>query len=326
MHPSPELVGMIAAIREARFIHGLTCLHCDARCVQRWGSFSGRQRYRCGSCARTFSDLTGSAAAYLKKVELLADYARRMPEARSVRYEGRRMKIDKDTALRWRHRLLNGIPEHGELLTVGVSGIVEVADSPFDCVRRPRARSRESWRPPPMRFIVMRDRRRLTYQERCPQERMSSHDFEAATVMLNSGATVVTTTGHLGPVATAIRRRRIDGRELFFRRGYRGPLRITTLYHTRNVLEFIRREKRWLKRFRGVSGRRAHLYLSWFEMVDPTTRSATFEELLMWPVLMELGVRRPEHQQFSGTESGRRGDLPQTGPAVSRRPPSARVD
>ena len=315
MHPSPEVVTVVAAIREARFIHGRTCVHCDARCVQRWGSFSGRQRYRCASCARTFSDLTGSAAAYLKKLELLPGYARRMSEARSVRYEGRRMQIDKDTALRWRHRLLDNVPEHGELLTVGVSGIVEVADSPFDCVRRPRPRTCESWRPPPMRFIVMRDRRRLTYQERCPQRRMSSHDFEAATAMLNSGATVVTSAGHLGPVATAIRRRRIAGRELYFRRGYRGAAPVTTLYHTRSVLEFIRREKRWLKRFRGVSRRWAHLYLWWFEMVDPATRSPTFEELLMWPVLMELGVRCSGHQQFPGTESGGEWGPPQSRPA-----------
>lgn len=234
------------------------------------------------------------------------------------------MQIDKDTALRWRHRLLDNAPEHGELLTVGVSGIVEVADSPFDCVRRPRARSRESWRPPPMRFIVMRDRRRLTYQERCPQRRMSSHDFEAATVMLNSGATVVTSAGHLGPVATAIRRRQIAGRELHFRRGYRGSAPVTTLYHTRNVLEFIRREKRWLKRFRGVSGRWAHLYLWWFEMVDPATRSPTFEELLMWPVFMEMGVRCPGHQQFPGTESGGPvGTSPEpAGGPITLRPPA----
>lgn len=300
MHAHPETIAIVAAIREARFIHGVTCVHCDARCIQRWGTFSGRQRYRCGSCLRTFSDLTNTAAYYLKKVQLLKAYVRCLPEARSVRYEGRRMQIDKDTALRWRHRLLGSVPEHGELLTVGISGIVEVAESAFNCVRRRRAQRWDPWRPPPLTIVVLRDRRRLTYQQRCAVQRVTSHEFEAVSVMINRGATVVTAAGHLGPVATAVRRRRLAGIDLHFRRGGREAPPHTRLHHTRNVLEFIRREKRWLKRFRGVSPRWIEVYLSWFELVDPTTRAPAFEELLMWPVLLEVGNRPPSTNSSRG--------------------------
>jgi transposase-like protein len=289
MTPTPDLQtrDILDAIREARFIHGVTCVRCHARCVQRWGTFAGRQRYRCGSCLRTFSDLTGTAASYLKKVNRLVAYVRLMPEARSVRCDGRRMGIDKDTALRWRHRLLHNAPQHSELITVGLAGIVEVVESRFNCVRRPRARWWDVERVAPATVVVMRDRRRLTYQERSGTRRFFAADYECAFAMLRDPATVVSTVGPVGSAACAVTRARRRGRDLFYRTAAPAGRLSGRLHHARGVIEFVLREKRWLRRFRGVSARWLRIYLFWFEMVDPLTRAPDFAELLMWPVFVD---------------------------------------
>ncbi len=96
----------ITALREARFAEGLWCVHCESRRVQRWGYAHGRQRYRCKACRRTFSDLTGTPLAYSKRAELWGAYALWMLEGISVREAARRLGINKDTAFRWRHRIL----------------------------------------------------------------------------------------------------------------------------------------------------------------------------------------------------------------------------
>ncbi|HEX7089548.1 MAG TPA: IS1595 family transposase [Longimicrobiales bacterium] len=96
----------IGALREARFAEGLWCVHCESRQVQRWGYAHGRQRYRCKACRRTFSDLTRTPLAYSKRAELWGEYARRMLEGISVREAAKWLGINKDTAFRWRHRIL----------------------------------------------------------------------------------------------------------------------------------------------------------------------------------------------------------------------------
>ncbi|MBX6365468.1 MAG: IS1 family transposase, partial [Gemmatimonadetes bacterium] len=82
------------------------CPHCGGAPLIRWGAFSGRQRYRCKACGRTSSDLTGTALAYTKKLPLWGEFAAGMLEGESCRAGARRLGIDKTTAWRWRHRLL----------------------------------------------------------------------------------------------------------------------------------------------------------------------------------------------------------------------------
>ena len=106
--PTP-LEELLKRLRLARFRDGVRCPRCSCARVQRWGCFSGRQRYRCTGCRRTFSDLTGTPAAYIKKLELWPAYGRGMEEAESLRAAARRLGIHPSTAFRWRHRLLEGL-------------------------------------------------------------------------------------------------------------------------------------------------------------------------------------------------------------------------
>jgi transposase-like protein len=119
-----EIEELVREIRRARFARGVACPRCSSEEVGRWGGFSGRRRYRCRSCGRTFSDLTATPASYLKKLELLRPYAGCLRHSLSVRAAARTTGISPSTAFRWRHRLLPGLDaHHGETLT----GTVELS-------------------------------------------------------------------------------------------------------------------------------------------------------------------------------------------------------
>ncbi len=85
------------------------CAHCGGNRVQRWGHFSGRQRYRCLSCGRTFSDFTGTALSYLKRLDRWAVFCRRLHLAESVRRTAARIDVHRNTVFRWRHLALSSM-------------------------------------------------------------------------------------------------------------------------------------------------------------------------------------------------------------------------
>ena len=54
-------------IVEGRFAVAAACPHCKAERVSRHGHANGLQRYRCGTCGKTFSALTGTPLCGLHK-------------------------------------------------------------------------------------------------------------------------------------------------------------------------------------------------------------------------------------------------------------------
>src|SRR5262245_20926599 len=77
--------------RRTRFVRGVRCPRCGGSEVRRWGGFAGRQRFRCSSCARTFSDFTGTPLAYLKKIDRWPGHCASIEETESVRREAARL-------------------------------------------------------------------------------------------------------------------------------------------------------------------------------------------------------------------------------------------
>lgn len=99
----------ILLFRRERERSGLHCPHCDSNAVIRWGSFSGRRRYRCRSCPRTFSDLTHTAVAHLKRIDVWLTFCEGVESVETVRAGAKRLGVDPATTFRWRHRLLSSL-------------------------------------------------------------------------------------------------------------------------------------------------------------------------------------------------------------------------
>ena len=268
----------LAVLREARFAGGLHCVRCGSRQVQRWGRASGRQRYRCRTCGRTSSDLTGTPLAYCKHVELWGAYAEAMREGISVREAARRLGISKDTAFRWRHRLLAQLepatrPRPG--------GIVELEEVRFPYSEKGRRVSgrlprRRGLKPghqyregvPSVCAIVACDRAGGAASGLAGLHRPASAALRNWLLpLLARPCTIVGEAGPLSPYGIACAGTGIRYRRAVRSSGAPGP-RAFLLHSTGRARARAARLRAWLLRFRGVSTRYLEHYLRWHLAVD----------------------------------------------------------
>jgi transposase-like protein len=124
----------------------LDCPRCGCGRLHKWGRFSGRQRYRCLGCRRTFSDFTGTPLAYLKRVDRWEAYWELALGGASIRDTAARLGLHPSTCFRWRHRLLASVlaSESIELagrVRIGVTWIAYSEKGRRD-LRRPARRRR----------------------------------------------------------------------------------------------------------------------------------------------------------------------------------------
>jgi len=103
-----DLFAQVRAIRLAETSGA--CPHCrERKGIQRWGTFSGRQRYRCVPCGRTFSDLTGTLLAGSKRPDAWMAFIHEFHQARPLRDTARRIGVHRETVFRWRHAILRRV-------------------------------------------------------------------------------------------------------------------------------------------------------------------------------------------------------------------------
>lgn len=60
---------LINEMRETRFKEGFECPHCKSEHVVRFGEYNGRQRYRCKSCNKTFTDTKSNDGKHVKYLD-----------------------------------------------------------------------------------------------------------------------------------------------------------------------------------------------------------------------------------------------------------------
>lgn len=247
--------------RQARFGGRPNCPHCRADRVHRWGSFSGRRRYRCVACRRTFSDFTATPLASLKRIDRWPGFCQCTLATLTVRQTGARLGIDKNTAFRWRHRLLGALrADDNEPLT----GTVAVHET---WLAHSAKGNRRLNRP-------ARVRKALKRAEITPVWVIFAQDqtdrlASAVAGRLRPGASVLEHT--LGP-------RLPDPRELVSSVGPYGAVgtlavRMGVSYRRARtgdpIIGRLRRYavalRRWLRRFRGVATRYPAHYLAWYQ-------------------------------------------------------------
>ena len=144
--PTDDLSAKVGQDRIATF----GCPHRGGEQVHRWDHDSGRPRYRCTHCQKTFNPLTGTPLAGLHHLERWKDQARGLIGGESLAQAAIPCDVHPTTAFRWRHRFLATLNFDKP---ASLSGLVE-ADEAFilesfkgkrtDLPRKPRKR------PPPV--------------------------------------------------------------------------------------------------------------------------------------------------------------------------------
>lgn len=101
------------------------CCHCKSENIIKFGFYSGKRRYRCKDCGKTFSEFTGTSVYNIKKKHVWIPFIKLTLENKSIRYIAKQLPISHRTAFLWRHKLLNSL---NEIFVKEFKGIVEMDD------------------------------------------------------------------------------------------------------------------------------------------------------------------------------------------------------
>jgi transposase-like protein len=300
--PSPDpIIALIGRLRDSRFSRGLHCPRCRDEHATRWGTFSGRQRYRCRACRRTFSDLTGTPVAYSKKLELWPSYCATLADGLSVRRTATLLGIHPATAFRWRHALLRGLVQQDDEV---LEGLVELAFVRFvpsekgsrtlDRPARERGPGVGRWFAAKVEVVVVACDRRggcITAATGPSAGPAGTASLEVALEgRLGPAPMIACEQGRYGPAARYCRRRGgsfHDARALASAAHTRSSPRGTAcrrLTHVRTARACVERLGNWLIRFRGVASRYLPNYLVWHREVDRAWRMGIASVALRWPL------------------------------------------
>lgn len=278
-HPDPHLTSTIrylrftlAADHRAPLQDGSACPHCASERVQKWGRFAGRQRYRCRGCRRTFSTFTGTALHYLKRPRHWRPFLQCVDRRLTVRRSAALLDVNKDTALRWRHRLLEQWRKEPR---PHLEGRIKVGDfcMPHSAkgdrsgrLTRPPRRRGEPWTLPtfqtgPVTVLVAWDPSAAMIIESLGAHRIRQEDYDVHVRPRLGRVTEIV--GVSGPLCALAR----------FAFRLEAPYSAEKRSRFPTELAFVRRRlRRWLRPFHGVATRRLGNYLEWFRRRDAPGR------------------------------------------------------
>ena len=285
--PAPAKAGeqpLLSRVGQRR-IANFGCPHCGGDGVHRWGRASGKPRYRCTTCRKTFNPVTGTPLAGLHRPERWNDQAAALISGESLALAAKRCDVHPSTAFRWRHRFLAALNLDKP---PSLSGLVE-ADETFilesfkgkrtDLPRKSRKRggkaSKRGLSAEQIPVIVARDRTGATTDAVLPR-------LDAASMIAALGNTI-TRPAELccdgGSAITAFARRARIKFHILPAPGLPKPE--APDIHINNVNAYHGRLKEWMRHFHGVATKNIPSYLSWRRTIEALGGASTPEAWVM---------------------------------------------
>ena len=248
--------------RKLRFGRRPSCPRCGSSAVSKWGSFSGRRRYRCRDCTRTFSDFTGTPLSYIKKLDRWPLHCESALVDESLRREAALLGVHRNTTFRWRHRLLDGLRV---VDSAALSGVIALRETPFHFsekgsrkTRRPARRKRwpsgiHYFRAPAAWVTVALAQDGRVASAVCGGRRPTDGDYgRLLGGRLAEGARITSRHGELGAPALLARRLNLPHDK--------GSLRCK---ENDAASTYVSRLRGWIRRFHGVATKYLPNYLVW---------------------------------------------------------------
>lgn len=260
-------------VKEKRFNDGFFCPHCHSKNVVRNGHCGARQRFRCKSCEKAFTDLAGTPLHRIRYKDKLFRSLRCMLEGYSLPRTAKEVGVSIPTAFYWRHKILGALRHFKD---EQLSGIVEADDTYLrysekgdrDLERLPRKRGSKAKRPgineEQVCVMVARDRNDNTVSEVVTQGRPSAKELAAVLGDNILQGSVLCIDKHPSLRKFA----RLQGFACQQLNRSQNMRVVKGLYHIQNVNAYHSRFKTWLRRFNGVSTQYLSNYLHWFEFID----------------------------------------------------------
>ena len=271
-----ELAEIISQVNKAqltakRFENGVICPICGKKHIQKFGSSSGIQRYRCKDCGKTFTEYTKTVFFSTKKdYNTWFQYIELMMTGLSLAKIANKLNMSVLTAFRWRHKILNAIKK--QLSQSQVNGVVQ-ADETFLL---------ESHKGKHIDGIISRKRggvanyRGISHQQVgimvaidgdknivadiYGKGRLTTQQIEGVLGQKIQDESILVTDYHKSYIKFA------ESHHLQHKRIARGKYK-NGEYHINNVNSYHKGFKDFMKSFNGVSTRYLANYINWFSWI-----------------------------------------------------------
>jgi transposase-like protein len=265
----------------------VNCGHCGSDKYVKNGRKNDLQRYKCKSCGREFNQLTGTPLARLRKKGRWLKYSECLNKGYSVRKAATTVGVDKKTSFKWRHKFLKNA---NMLFATKLNGIVESKETSFKysekgakAIRHPEklgtdvyvlaSVDRDSWVTTPIIDSFEIDSIKAEFKTQIANDSL---------MFLNGGDCVEKFVNDQKCNYVALNSQNVH----------------KSYEHIRNVQEYIKSLKLWMKRFRGVATKYLNNYLSWFRELFEYLMDVPEKVLLVRAKSVE---RFPYHPFLSNT-------------------------
>jgi len=260
-------------LRESKFSTGRTCPHCSSTHVIMFGTFKGRQRYRCrnSNCKKTFSDFTHSPLARTHYPEKWILFAECMLKNKTLRKTSKEIHIALSTAFYWRHKLLKALQK---LELVPFEGITEADETFFLFSEKGRRNIKNITGRDPRHRGGVASKRGLSHEQVCvmvafDRDKDRTVSKVACTGMISKesidrvigpfvGDNTVLCTDANRVYRPYCRDKNIQLVQLKKDQKKHG------IYHVQNVNSYHSQLKTWVRVFNGVASKYLDGYLAWF--------------------------------------------------------------
>ena len=251
------------------------CPHCGDNKYVKFGFKSNSQRYKCKSCARSFTEFTGTWMAGIHSKDKLDAYLALMMEEKSLDKIKTALSMNKKTAFDWRHKILASLSNTD---TDDFTGITESDETFFlNSEKGRKVTNRESRKRggksnkrgisnDQVAVIVTQDRKSTLDLTVATMGRLKKVDIEKAIGnRIHPKKTILCSDAHVSYKGFAIDNQ-LEHHSL------KGTLKQRVkkgVYHIQHVNSTHNRIKKWIdNRFWGVSTKYLQQYLNWYRVKE----------------------------------------------------------
>jgi len=282
------------------------CPHCEGIHYYRYGKFKDSQRFKCKECGKTFCEYTGTWLHGIHKKELIEDYLALMVEHTSLDKTSKKLKINKKTALDWRHKILSSFEQN---TGNEFEGVVESDETFFEHSEKGNKRMNRPARKRGTQgksrgigqnkaaVIVSTDRKKSLKMTLSTMGRITKADIvESFQTPLNSEA-ILCSDGHVCYKGYS---KDHNLKHIVLRSDLKQFVK-NGVYHIQHVNELHNRLKKWIDgTFWGVSTKYLQNYLNWFYLREKLkAESITVEKVVALSLQNLHAIKQYKYNNFA---------------------------
>jgi transposase-like protein len=263
-----------------------TCPRCNSIQYVKNGSSNGVKRYKCKSCKRSFTAYTGTWLAHIHKKDLLIPYLKLMKLDLSLDKIKLKLRINKKTALDWRHKIshsvsnieegvFTGITESDETFFLHSNKGAKINNKPAR--KRGKSVNTKGISREQVAVIASTDRKKTISIKVACLGRIKKVDIENAIGQMHGEQTVLCSDGHVSYKGFA----KDNHIEHHILRANIKEYVVNKKYHIQHINSMHNRMKYWInKKMLGVATKNLQGYMNWFHLTEKYTDSQFINKII----------------------------------------------